>query len=219
MKSVLVVAPHADDETLGCGGTILKMNKQNFRIIWLLITSISVKNGYDHISSSRRKKEISVVMERYNFFATEELDFCPGTVGEIPRKVLVEQLSHKIDAFRPEIVFMPFWGDVHSDHRVVFEACQSALKPFRAPWVERVLCYETISETDQSLVSTFAPNSFVDISGQLEEQISIMEKYSTELGTFPFPRSVEAIKSLARFRGAQAGFQAAEAFLLLRERI
>lgn len=219
MKSVLVVAPHADDETLGCGGTLLKLRQRGFRLIWLVVTSPSTSNGYDHAFVHRRAEEISSVQKRYGFFSTEVLGFSPGGVGEIPRKTLVEQLAQRIESFRPEIVLLPFWGDVHSDHRVIFEACQSSLKSFRAPWIERVLCYETLSETEQGMVSSFCPNIFVNVDGYLEEKIDIMGIYSSEVGVFPFPRSRQAMESLAYFRGAQAGFQAAEAFLLLRERV
>ena len=84
-----------------------------------------------------------------------------------------------------------------------------------------MLCYETLSETEAafSVGTIFRPDVFVDISGHLEKKISLMTNYAGEMAPFPFPRSAEAIRSLAFFRGAQAGFGAAESFQLLRERI
>ena len=219
MRSVLVVAPHADDETLGCGGTILKMRHQGARLGWLLVTAPSVENGYPEGFSRQREGEIQTVMQRYGFTSIAALGFPPGGIAETPRKILVQRLSREIASFKPQTIFLPFGGDVHSDHRIIFDACQSALKTFRAPSVERILCYETLSETEQGFASSFTPNVFVDISCFLEEKIDIMETYSSEMAEFPFPRSERAIESLARFRGAQAAFHAAEAFMLLRERV
>ena len=219
MKTVLVIAPHADDETLGCGGTLLKMKAAGDRLGWLLATSPTPKNGFPVEFARQREQDIRTVKERYGFSFVEILDFPPGGIAETPRKKLVEELSRMIEIFKPHTVFLPFEGDVHSDHRAIFESCQSALKTFRAPDVERILCYETISESDQSFRPSFIPNVFVNISDFLEEKIDIMNTYSSEIAHFPFPRSREAIEALAHLRGAQAGFAAAEAFMLMRERV
>jgi N-acetylglucosamine malate deacetylase 1 len=86
--------------------------------------------------------------------------------------------------------------------------------------VRRLLSYETISETDFCLDtrSPFQPNCFVDITRYLERKLEVLAAYQSELGRFPFPRSIEAVRSLAAVRGAASGFEAAEAFQLLRER-
>ena len=79
---------------------------------------------------------------------------------------------------------------------------------------------ETLSETEFSLSTkddSFIPNVFVDITDLLEEKIKIMKMYRGEMGTFPFPRSAENIRALATYRGATAGVEAAEAFVLLKE--
>lgn len=219
MSSTLVIAPHADDETLGCGGTILKMRREGVRLGWLLVTSPSVEHGYPEDFVRRRVSEIQAVTQRYGFDFVKILDFPPGGIAEASRKTLVGRLSDAMNEFAPQTVFLPHGGDVHSDHRIIFEACQSALKTFRAPQAERILCYETLSETEQGFAPSFLPNVFVDISGFLEGKLGVIELYASETATFPFPRSRFALESLARYRGAQAGFQAAEAFMLMRERI
>lgn len=219
MKTVLVIAPHADDETLGCGGTLLKMKAAGNRLGWLLATSPTPKNGFPVEFACQREQDIQTVKERYGFSFVEILDFPPGGIAEAHRKTLVEDLSRVIETFKPQTVFLPFKEDVHSDHRAIFEACQSALKTFRAPNVERILCYETISESEQSFLPLFIPNVLVNISDFLEEKIAIMNIYSSEITQFAFPRSGKAIEALACLRGAQAGFPAAEAFMLMRERL
>ena len=150
--------------------------------------------------------------EVYNLgLPTTKLDTLP--IGDI-----VQKISELIESYRPEEIFIPHLGDVHTDHTVVFNAVASGTKSFRYPFIKRVLSYETISETDFGLdVSTsFNPNVFVDISGFLGKKLKAMEIYSSEMDEFPFPRSRESVEALARVRGATSGFKAAEAFQLLR---
>ena len=120
----------------------------------------------------------------------------------------------------PNEVIVPHSGDIHTDHQIVNKALLSATKSFRCPFIKRILSYETLSETDFNLnpYSKFIPNVFIDISHYIEEKIKAMHIYASEIDKFPFPRSEEAIRSLALQRGASAGFKAAEAFQLLKEK-
>ena len=115
---------------------------------------------------------------------------------------------------------IPHRGDVHTDHQVVFDAVGACCKWFRYPSVKRVLAYETLSETEFGLnpQAGFQPNMFVDISLFMERKLELLKIYQSELGEFPFPRSITAVRALAQYRGATSGFEGAEAFMLLRER-
>jgi hypothetical protein len=105
---------------------------------------------------------------------------------------------------------------------VVFDACMACTKWFRYPFIRRVMSYETLSETDAALPGSgnpaFQPSVFFNIDDHLAAKLRIMSLYKSECGQYPFPRSPEAITALARLRGTQSGYQAAEAFALLRER-
>ena len=65
----------------------------------------------------------------------------------------------------------------------------------------------------------FTPNVFFDIGERLDAKLAIMALYDSEFGTFPFPRSAEAMTAQARLHGARIGAEAAEAFMLLHERL
>ena len=135
---------------------------------------------------------------------------------------MVAGISDVFKIFEPEEVFVPHPSDVHTDHRIVFDAAASCTKWFRYPSVKRVLAYETLSETDFGLCADdqgFRPNVFIDIEPFLDGKLQAMDIYASEVGVFPFPRSHEAIRALATLRGAASGFKAAEAFQLLRERM
>jgi hypothetical protein len=105
---------------------------------------------------------------------------------------------------------------------MVFETCMACSKWFRYPSIRRVLCYETLSETNfgaRPSEPRFAPTTWIDISGHLEGKLAMAGIFASELGAHPFPRSLEAIRAQALLRGAEAGCSSAEAFQLIRERI
>ncbi|MEY4467308.1 MAG: hypothetical protein RIR21_1101 [Pseudomonadota bacterium] len=216
----LVVAPHPDDEILGCGGTLLRRKMEGGTIGWLIVTGITAEAGWPAERVLQRDKEIEEVTRRMGFDQVFNLRLPTTGLDALPMSEVVLAFSSVFRSFEPEEVFVPHGGDVHSDHRVTFDAVAACAKWFRYPSVRRVLAYETSSETEFGLGkgSAFEPNCFVDISEHLERKLEIMNVYRTELGEFPFPRSLQAIRALAEWRGASAGYLAAEAFVLLRER-
>jgi len=225
MNKVLVIAVHPDDETLGCGGTLLKHKAKGDEIYWLIVTTIkSGYKGWDLGFSEevieKREKEIEKVANIYNFDDVFRLEFPTMRLDEISMSELIGAVSKVFKEVKPSIVYLPFKSDVHSDHRKVFEASFSCVKIFRYPFIKRVLMMETISETDFAPATkedSFVPNVFVDISNFFEKKLEIMKIYESEIGIHPFPRSLETIEALAKVRGAQAGCRYAESFMLLKE--
>ena len=66
-KIVLVIAPHPDDETLGCGGTILKHLKKKDQINWLIMTKIELVKNYKKITVKKKINELKRESKRYKF--------------------------------------------------------------------------------------------------------------------------------------------------------
>lgn len=220
MNKVMIVAPHPDDETLGCGGTILKHKSKADEIYWLIVTNISVEEEYDKGRVLQRQKEINAVSKKYGFINVFKLNFPTTKLDIIPKRQIIEAISKVIDDVRPEIVFIPNKNDAHSDHKITFESVMGSVKTFRCPFIKRILMYETISETEFATPfqnDAFVPNSFSDISKYLDSKIAIMETYKGEMAAHPFPRSKENIKALATYRGATGGVKYAEAFMVVKE--
>ena len=219
-KSVLVVAPHPDDESLGVGGTLLRRKAEGAKLGWLIVTCISAESGWSPEQVKNRDDEIGRIARLFAFDEVFALNFPTAQLDHLPMSKLVAAISGVFKSFQPEEVFVPNRSDVHTDHRIVFDAVASCTKWFRYPTVKRVLAYETLSETDFSLGSDpgFRPNVFIDIERFMDGKMAAMDIYKSELGAFPFPRSHEALRALATLRGAASGFNAAEAFELLRER-
>ena len=220
-SKILVVAPHPDDEVLGAGGTLLRRKAEGATVAWLIVTSITAEKGWSEEKIKQRADEIKRVTELFGFDSVFELNLQTTQLDQVSMSDLVTAISSVFKQFEPEEVFVPHPADVHTDHRIVFDAVASCTKWFRCPSVKRVLAYETLSETDFGLKASqaFRPNVFVNIEPYLVEKLRAMDIYASELGDFPFPRSHEAIRALANLRGAASGFKAAEAFELLRERI
>ncbi|TBL73007.1 PIG-L deacetylase family protein [Paenibacillus thalictri] len=219
-KQVVVIAPHPDDETLGCGGTLLKHVNSGDRIHWVIFTKARVEDGFSPRLIDKRIEEIAQVAAVYPFSSVHKLDFPAAKLDTVALGEMVQQLSTVFKQLQPEIVYLPYPGDVHSDHKMVFDATIACTKWFRYPGIERILVYETLSETEFGInpdLNGFRPNVFMDISAFLEQKIQIMSMFESEIGEFPFPRSEQSIKSLAAFRGSASGCEAAEAFMLLRE--
>lgn len=217
---VLAIAPHPDDETLGCGGTLLRHKAENDILAWLIVTDMHQDVGYSEKQKELREREIDKVAKKYLFKTVYRLGFPTTRLDVIPRGKLIEAIGQTFREFLPEIIYLPYVNDVHTDHKIVFEAVTACTKWFRYPSIKRILTYETLSETDFNLDPEslpFRPNVFVNISKTLEEKIEVMQFYKSELGDFPFPRSEKAIRSLAALRGTFSGFHAAEGFMLLKE--
>lgn len=218
-KNVLFVAVHPDDETLGCGGTILKHKYNGDNIYWLILTSIeNHPNRYPDFMVNKRQQTISRVASVYGFNNVYEMKFPTILLDKFPLIELVQKLDAVVCEIKPNVVYLPNSNDVHSDHRVAFSALYSCLKSFRKPYIEQVLMMEILSETEfaPALPSTsFIPNVFVDITDFIDKKLEIMSMYDTEIMDEPFPRSISSIEALARTRGSRAGVKYAEAYMLL----
>jgi LmbE family N-acetylglucosaminyl deacetylase len=214
----LVVAPHPDDETLGVGGTLLRRKSEGAQTAWLIMTQI---DPLEKAKLEIRRDEISKISKIFGFDKTYELGFPTTKLDQIPMSELVNRISKVVNEFQPSEIFLPHPSDIHTDHKVTFQAVSSCIKWFRSPSVTRILAYETLSETEFGLTKEnfFRPNYFVDIEKFLDKKIHAMNTYESEVHSFPFPRSVESIRSLSLLRGSSSGFNAAEAFELLNERI
>ena len=217
---ILVISPHPDDETLGCGGTILKHKDTGDKIYWLIITNIDMKNGWDKDIIEKRQKEIETVAEMYGFEKTFKLDYPAAKLDTIPMQEIIESVSKVIFEIKPEIIYLPNRSDVHTDHQITFKVAYSCTKNFRYPFIKKILMYETLSETEftPSLPENiFIPNVFVDITKYFEGKLEIFKIYKSEVMKEPLPRSLKVIEAFDKCRGSRIGKKYAEAFILLEE--
>ncbi len=217
MRKILVVSPHPDDETLGAGGTLLRHKSEGDKIYWCNVTNIKEEYGYSSEKVAIRNEEIETVSKLYGFEDTFNFELKPASLNENIIPNLIDKLKSVVEKIKPEIMYVPFYGDAHSDHRIVFSALSPFFKSFRYPFIKKILMMEIISETDNQYIEPYKPNVFIDISDYIEKKLEIMNVYKNELGEHPFPRSSENIKNLAFYRGSQCNCKYAESFMLVKE--
>ena len=217
-KKVLVVAVHPDDETLGAGGTLLKHSALGDEIYWLIMTNVSEESGWSKEFVAKRQKEIEKVNTKYAFNKVFDLGFTPTKLDTYQLGNIIAKVSKVFNEVKPNIIYLPNNSDVHSDHRISFDAVYSCTKSFRYPFIERILMMEVLSETEFAPSisgQTFVPNTFIDISDYFEKKIDIFKCFDSEVMKNNLPRSISATKALANYRGSRIGVEFAEAFMLL----
>jgi LmbE family N-acetylglucosaminyl deacetylase len=222
---IIVIAPHPDDETLGCGGTILRHTKEGEEVHWLIMSTLKSKTKLDKKNMKIREKQIRNVAKAYNFSSYHQTNFETAKLDTYPKIDLINEVSKYFKKIKPNLLYIPFPGDIHSDHREVYNATVACTKSFRYPYISKIRCYEVISETkfnftgnnQKSYLTSFQPNLFIDISPYINKKIKIMKIYKNEIGKHPFPRSEKNIRAIATFRGATVAKKYAESFVSLKE--
>lgn len=216
---ILAVSAHPDDETLGCGGTLLRHRAEGDELSWLVVTRAHAPAWTDEVIQ-KKCAEVERVAAAYGMQQTFALGIPSGTADAVPQGDLIARIREAVLSARPEIVYVVHRGDVHSDHGAVFESTLRVLKAFymRQLGVRAVLSYETLSSTETGVPgAAFVPTTFKDITSFIDQKLSIMSMYATEAQPDPMPRGASAIRALARYRGATVGVDYAEAFMLIRE--
>lgn len=202
---VLIVAPHPDDEVLGCGGTIARHSHDGDTVDVVIVTRGD--DSYDQAWIELSRKEALQAHDLLRVTETFFLDFPSPTLDTVPAARLVSALRDLVDH---DIVYIPHRGDLHQEHRAIHDACLVACRP-PGP---NVYAYETLSSTECG--DGFVPDHFVDIDGYLNRKVEAMRCYQTQLQRAPSTRSPEGIRALASLRGMTVHRQAAEAFITIR---
>lgn len=219
MKRALVIAPHADDEILGCGGTIARLVDSGRHVEVVVATRGHpprfAQAQVDQVRDEARKAHDVLGVARTHF-----LDFPAAGLDQVPRAELNAGIAAVVEACRPDTLFIPFVADLHFDHGLIFEAAMVAARPLGGSYPRRILAYETVSETNWAapyLSPPFHPNLFVDIAEYLEPKIEAFGCFASQVRAFPNERSFETLRALAQVRGSCVSHMAAEAFVLIRE--
>ncbi|MBQ8549947.1 MAG: PIG-L family deacetylase [Clostridia bacterium] len=216
---VLVFAPHADDEVLGVGGTIAKHVAAGDDV-YVCIATRPTPPVFDDALFERIRRETKQAHKFLKIKKTFFLEYPAVNLESIPRTTLNRDILSVIEEVRPEVVYMPHFGDMQKDHTLLAEAIMVAIRPKHEHKIKRVLAYETLSETEWNAPhasTAFIPNVYNDISDTLDIKLRAMSFFESQLADFPCPRSTEAIASLAKLRGSTIFANAAESFMLIRE--
>lgn len=216
--SVLIVVAHPDDEVLGCGGTAASLASQGVEVQSCILSSqAELRNN---------RPDIPGLMENI-YEAQAELGIKPPILGDfpnikfnvVPHIEIVRFIEEAMVRTNADIIFTHHPNDLNNDHRQTSLACQAAARLFqRSKGITplRALYFmEVLSATDWAFSDNgamFCADTYYEIEKFINKKIDALGKYKGVMRDFPHPRSVEIIKSLAAYRGGQAGMKYAEAF-------
>ena len=216
---ILVVSAHPDDEVLGPGGSILARAAAGDEVSILLgCCGTNLRYGREEADRLRATSERVAEMlgaRRVLFGDLPDQGLDTMTLTEVARRI--EQTIAGVD---PEAIWTHWWGDINRDHRVLSEAVMVAARPYAAPGVRSICCFETPSSTEwgpPAGLDPFHPQRFVDIADVLPRKLDAFAQYTSEVRPWPHPRSREALEARARHWGSVSGLRAAEVFAVVRE--
>ena len=215
-KKILVLSPHADDEVLGCGGSISKYSKKGYDINVLILT-----NAYKGAPDVFSKKDIEIVRKEAKnankIIGTKRLYFedLPALrLNQIPTYKISKIIDSYIKKIQPEIIFLPSGNDIHEDHKIIFKAAKVSARINKKTSIKKILSYEVLSETEwNENEKSFNPNYYVNLNkSNINDKVNAFLKYKSQIKKLPHPRSKEGILNLSKVRGSQVYMRYAEAF-------
>jgi len=217
-KNLSIIVPHPDDEILGAGGIIARYSALGWNVNALVVSG-HLPPLYPEEEFKKTQSEYVASSKVVGINKTEFLKIPATKIGDVPVAELNKSLSQFIEESDPSILLIPF-PDRHIDHRIIFEASMVASRPVGpGKKINLIAAYETLSETHWNapyLEPNFIPNINIDISNFIDKKIEALRCYKSQIDETESPRSIDAIKALAKFRGSQAGFKFAESFVCIR---
>ncbi len=220
-KKVLIISPHPDDEVISCGGLLDRCKKEGAEVFVFYICvgktrQLLTGSTNENIRMQETENVAKFCNFKYKFlFVGDEF----ARLDKVVQKDMVDPIEDKIQEFKPDIVCIPYRDSYNQDHRAVFTACMTALRP-----VPRSVRHmpQVVLEFDEPYSwsvsdNAFKPNFFVELTEEtIKNKISAMKLHATQDRPDPFARSGENLRRWAEIRGKEIGTHAAEGFKCLR---
>ena len=193
----LILAPHIDDEAVGCGGILNESCYVYFCGV----------DRFHEVSQRVRLDEAENVSRFFGYKYGIDTD---TTVNKYDGKQFIDRFQNIINEEKPDKVYIPY-PSYNQDHREIYDAAMIALRPHdRNFFVKKVLVYEGMGAF-QWYKSDYEVNHFVEIDIDRK-----MGGYSLHESQVRGHRSIAHIKALSRLRGSQIGVEFAEAYIVKR---
>jgi LmbE family N-acetylglucosaminyl deacetylase len=204
-ERVIVLAPHPDDEAIGCGGMICLHQQQGDRVEIVHLTSgeRGVEGMAEETLRSLREAEAK---EAAHVLAAEAVHFLrlPDTRLEQAIPTAAQKLQPILAAARPDMIYLPHAADAHPDHGAARPIAQTALANLAWNKLPQVRGYE--------VWSPMARYGWVeDITAVMGRKLRAIRCYRSQLRLLRYDH---AVRGLNAYRGRMAaGSRYAEAFL------
>jgi LmbE family N-acetylglucosaminyl deacetylase len=218
-ETVLVVAAHADDEALGCGGTVARHVAEGYIVhVVFMADGVTSRSGAERAELEARLSAAQRAQAILGVSHIHSLELPDNRMDSLPLLEVIQHLEPIVEELRPHLVYTHHHGDLNVDHRITHQAVMTACRPLPGHSVKEIRCFEVLSNTEWGApaFAPFEPNIFVDISAYLDVKQAALAAYQGEMRDVPHSRSAVHAEVLARHRGYCVGLQAAEAFALAR---
>lgn len=219
MSKVIGIFAHPDDEVLGCGASLSLHKLKGDRVDILIMATGLRSRGKTKPDSIQSLQEdayksasiLGIDSISFNDFPDNAMD----TIGLLASIKVVEEF---INSTKPDIIYTHHFGDLNIDHRIVYQAVVTALRPcfLRKSFEIRACEVNSSTEWNPDMKSQFAPTIFQNIAETIDVKLKALEAYKGEIREWPHSRSVEGVRTLAKYRGFQSGLMYAEAFIQVR---
>lgn len=143
-ERILIIAPHADDEVLGCGGLIEKACRYNnqVKVIVLAVGDIIHPHNDKLVLAETRIQELQNALEVLGCHDFEVFYHDKDSLLDtIPKNEIISKLDNILYSYQPIMVFIPL-PSYHQDHNVLFETCFAALRPKPNQFIKLIAMYE-----------------------------------------------------------------------------
>ena len=223
-KSVLVVAAHPDDESLGCGGTIARL-AQKGHDVYVAVLGEGITSRYEHpedadvsqvASLHECSRRVAEILGARDIFLHALPD---NRFDSVPLLDVIKIVEKLVERLCPDVIYTHHGGDLNIDHQITHRAVLTAARPLETCTVKDIYSFEVPSSTEwafHQFEPAFHPNVVEDITGTMEVKLQAVQLYESEVRSFPNPRSAQALRAIAHRWGSVSGCEAAEAFELIR---
>lgn len=228
-QRLLVISPHADDESFGCAGTMARIKDLGGEV-YVMVCSIGDLQHYDGkegiVEGNTRAKEMENVM---NYLKVDDYDILYNDaethlrLDAIPRRDLIAKIEQEsrlsYDKLKPTMVAIPV-SSYNQDHEAVFRAAFTAARPGVPgikPFQPLVIGYNNTSLFWSLEREKFHPNFYVDISDYLEQKLTALAMHKSQMRADIHHSSVKNVEYTARLRGSEISVEAAEGYVVFRQ--
>jgi len=219
-KTVLICAAHADDEAIGCSGTIAKHVENGDKVHVVFMTNgVDSRSNFSSDSINNRHKISLKVADILGISSVQNLDFPDNMMDSIPLLHIVRVIENLIDKLKPEIIYTHHIGDLNIDHQVTHKAVMTACRPQPGFCVREIYVFEVLSSTEWQTPGfyPFIPNVFINVEAYIKTKSKALESYDREIRQSPHSRTIDNAIRLSTIRGNSVGIDFSEAFSLVRK--
>jgi len=211
--NILIVAAHPDDEVLGMGGTIHKLTTLGKDVSILFISDGVTSRAELRETIASRRESATRALGVLGCKTVTFSDFPDNKLDTVPMLDICQRIENSVKQLQPTTIFTHFPHDLNIDHQRVSEATNVAARPSVSSSIDELIYFEVLSSTNWKFgAQQFEPNLYLEVEENFEFKLLALSEYATELNAYPNARSIEAIQSLAIYRGATVGNRKSEAF-------